>query len=329
MEKLIAQFPKHISDALTAARETAFVSLNKADFENVVICGMGGSGIGGRLIAQWFSGECSVPITLVQDYQVPSFVSNKTLVIGSSYSGNTEETICAIEDAIRKGATIVAISSGGELIKICKENNFEYAKLPGGNPPRSMLAFSVVHLVNIFSQAKLISADSLDKINRCRHLLNNELIDIKSTAKKLASFSKGKQLVIYSSNQHEGVCVRLRQQFNENAKQLCWHHVLPEMNHNELVGWGGGNDKFAVLFIQGRDMNEQLKLRFALTKEVVGKKTEHILELNAKGSSLIEETFYLIHAIDWASIYLAEFNQQDPMEIKVIEYLKSELEKIK
>lgn len=328
MEKLIAQFPKHISDALSAARELNFSTLKNRSFENVVVCGMGGSGIGGLLISRWFMEECKTPITLVQDYQVPAFVNEKTLVIGSSYSGNTEETICSVEDAVRKKATIVGISSGGELIKICKENNFEYAKLPGGNPPRSMLAFSVVHLINIFSQAKLINDNALDTINRCRHLLNNELIHIKDEAKKLAEFSRDKQLVIYSSSNHEGVCVRLRQQFNENAKQLCWHHVIPEMNHNELVGWGGGNDNFATIFIRGQKMNEKVNHRFELTKEIIGKKTKHILELYAKGNSLIEETFYLIHIIDWASIYLSEINKQDPMEIKVIDYLKGQLEKL-
>lgn len=327
MEKLIAQFPKHISDALTAAQGIEYLSLRGKSFANVIICGMGGSGIGGKLLSQWFTGECSVPITLVQDYQVPAFVNERSLVIGSSYSGNTEETICAIEDALRKQATIIGISSGGELTKICKENNFEFAKIPGGNPPRSMLAFSIIHLVHVFAQAGLIDAESLQKIGRCRHLLNNELIQIKSTAKLLANFSHQKQVYVYSANQHEGASIRLKQQFNENAKQLCGHHVIPEMNHNELVGWEGGNDACAVVFINGQKMNERIKLRFALTKEIVGRKTKHIFELQAKGTSLIEETFYLIHIIDWASIYLAELNNVNPVEIKAIEYLKSSLEK--
>jgi glucose/mannose-6-phosphate isomerase len=328
MEKLIAQFPKHISDALATANGIDYKSLKNSSFSNVVICGMGGSGIGGGLVSRWFSDTCSVPITLVQDYQVPLFVNEKSLVIGSSYSGNTEETICAIEDAIRKQATVIGISSGGELIKICKDHNFEFAKVPGGNPPRSMLAFSVIHLVHVLAQAKLIESDSLQKIARCRHLLNSELIQIKSTAKLLADFSFKKQVNIYSPVQHEGASIRLRQQFNENAKQLCMHHIIPEMNHNELVGWEGGNDDFAVVFIKGQQMNKRVRLRFELSKEIIGRKTKHIFELEAKGTSLIEESFYLIHIIDWASIYLAELNNVNPIEIKAIEYLKSSLEKI-
>jgi glucose/mannose-6-phosphate isomerase len=328
MEKLIAQFPKHISDALVAARETVFHSLQDKQFDNVVVCGMGGSGIGGRLISQWFADTCAVPITLVQDYNVPGFVNEKSLVIGSSYSGNTEETIQAVQDAMAKKATIIGVSSGGELIRLCKDNGFEFSKVPGGNPPRSMLAFSIVHLINIFSQAKLIEADSLDAISRCRHLLNIELLSIKTSAKELAEFAYNKQLIIYSANQFEGVSVRLRQQFNENAKQLCWHHVIPEMNHNELVGWGGGNEHFAVVFISGNNNHPKLMRRFELTREIVERKTQHTYSLRAKGANILEETFFLIHIIDWASIYLAELNQQDPMEIKVIDYLKDQLEKL-
>lgn len=327
MEKLIAQFPKHISDALEIARDTVFNKIVPGKYTNVVICGMGGSGIGGKMISQWFSQQALVPITIVQSYEVPGFVNDKTLIIGSSYSGNTEETMSAIEDSLKKGATIVGVCSGGKLYKFCQQHQFDVVRVPGGNPPRSMLAFSVVQLVNILAEAGIIEKEALSKIDRCRHLLNKELIPIKKTAEKLADFCKNKQVVIYTSSDNESIGIRCRQQLNENAKQLCWHHVIPEMNHNELVGWGGGDDRYAALFIKSQFLSDRNKLRFELSEEIIRSKTSHLMEINPKGDSIFEETFHLIHIIDWASIYLARHNNQDPVEIEVIDYLKGSLEK--
>lgn len=325
MDKLIAQFPKHISDAIDIAKSATLRFGGSKQFDNVVICGMGGSGIGGKLVAQWFSESAKTPIISVQGYDLPAFVNEKSLVIGSSYSGNTEETISAIHQAQKKNATIVCVCSGGELFKFCKENNYDSIKLPGGNPPRSMLAFSVIQLVNILSKAGIIENDALKEIDNCRHLLNTELLTIKQEAKKLASFLHKKQGIIYTNTNLEAVAIRARQQFNENSKVLCWHHVFPEMNHNELVGWGGGSDHHAPIYFISSFLSDRNKLRAELSIEIMSKKTSHLLKIHGKGNSLIEESFYFIHIIDWASIYLAELNNVDPMEIKVIDYLKDSL----
>ena len=327
MEKLVAQFPKHIADAIVIAKESSFDQISSKDYSNIVVCGMGGSGIGGKLVAKWFENEAKVPIVLVQEYAVPAFVGKNSLVIGSSYSGNTEETMSAIKHAHSKGATICGITSGGELFKFCKENNYEVVKVPGGNPPRAMLAFSVVQLINILAKANIISKESLEKVDRCRHLLNKELIEIKDKARSLAEFAYKKQLITYSSASNEAIALRCRQQINENAKQLSSHNVIPEMNHNELVGWAGGSDDFATLFLSSQFLSERVKLRFEINKKIIGDKTPHIMELVPKGDSEIEETFYLIHIIDWASVYLAEKNKVDVVEVKVIDYLKGELSK--
>jgi len=325
MDKLIAQFPKHISDAIDIAKNAVLHIDNSTQFENVVICGMGGSGIGGKLVAQWFSESAKTPIISVQSYDLPAFVNEKSLVIGSSYSGNTEETISVIHQAHKKRATIIGVCSGGELYKFCKENNYDCIKVPGGNPPRSMLAFSLIQLVYILSKSGIIAKEALKEIDHCRHLLNTELLAIKQEAKKLASFIYNKQCIIYTSSNLEAVAIRARQQFNENSKILCWHHVFPEMNHNELVGWGSGNDKLAPVYLISSFLSERNKLRANLSIEIMLKKTPHLLEINGKGNTLIEESFYFIHIVDWASIYLAELYDVDPVEIKVIDYLKDSL----
>lgn len=326
MEKLVAEFPKNIADALEIAAASNFNNLNRT-FTSVVIIGMGGSGIGGKLVAQLVAEEATTPIVSVQDYDLPSFVNEHTLVIASSYSGNTEETMIALEVAEKKGATLVAITSGGDLYADFKKKGFDVVKVPGGNPPRTALAFSVVQLLNILTEANIISSEKLEQVKKCRALLNDKLIQIKNKAKELAEFAYKGQLIIYASSNFEAVAVRTRQQWNENAKTLCWHHVIPEMNHNELVGWGGGNDTYCPLFLDSKFINDRNRKRFELSQEIVGAKTKHIFNLLPEGKNVVEESFYLIHLVDWASVYLAGIKNQDPVEIKVIDYLKDELSK--
>ena len=131
--------------------------------------------------------------------------------------------------------------------------------------------------------------------------------------------------VIYTPANLEGIGIRLRQQINENAKLLCWHHVLPEMNHNELVGWALPNDQIAVIFLMSEDDHPKTEIRRSLTREIIHTKTNTILELQAQGSTKIERAYYLIHLGDWMSFYLAETLQVDPIEISVIDFLKSQL----
>jgi len=325
MEKLIAQFPKNIADALEIANEAVLKSLKIKSFSNVVICGMGGSGIGGKLVMQWFSASANVPVVVVNDYHIPAFVNTDSLVIASSYSGNSEETLCAVHEAHDARATIVGICSGGELFRFCNKYKYDVIKVPGGNPPRSMLAFSVVQLVRILSVAAVIDRNAMVEVEQCRNLLNKELVTIKTQAKAIAELAYKKSLVIYAPTNLEAVAVRGRQQINENAKQLCWHHAIPEMNHNELVGWASGNDQFAALFLSSQFLNDRNKKRIALNKAQISKKTPAVLELKPLGKSLIEESFYLIHVLDWASVILAEKNNVDPVEVNVIESLKKQL----
>lgn len=327
MEKLVAEFPMNIANALEIAAASNFEGLNKK-FSSVVIIGMGGSGIGGKLVAQLVANESNVPIISVQDYNLPSFVEETTLVIASSYSGNTEETLIALEAAEKRGATLVAITSGGSLYANFKKNGHDIVKVPGGNPPRTALAFSVVQLLNILTVANIISEKTIEEVKKCRALLNEKLILIKEKALELAQFAHKGQLIIYAPANFEAVAVRTRQQFNENAKILCWHHVIPEMNHNELVGWGGGNDSFTAVFLDSKFINKRNRKRFELSQEIVGRKTKHVFTIIPEGKNIVEESIYLIHLVDWASVFLADIRSQDPVEIKVIDYLKDEMSKI-
>ena len=134
--------------------------------------------------------------------------------------------------------------------------------------------------------------------------------------------------VIYSQANYAGVCERFRQQINENSKMLCWHHALPEMNHNELVGWTIPNDKLAVVFFRNENDYERTKARMELTRTLVSRYTPYVFDVYSKGSTLLQRSMYLIHFGDWVSWYLAEIRQIDATEVKVIDFLKGELGKL-
>lgn len=326
MDKLITAFPQNMIDALEIAEAQQFKQPANA-IQNIVICGMGGSGIGGKIVAQWIEHEAKIPVTILQDYDLPAFVSTNSLVIGSSYSGNTEETMTSVKEAKNRGAHIIGITSGGEMEFFCTSNNYDCVIVPGGNPPRTATAFSIVQLINIFVQLGIISPSNLDEIRNSYDLLINETESIHALGAEIANFLFGKVGVIYTGPQYEAIAIRARQQFNENSKYLSWHHTIPEMNHNELVGWGGGDDRFAVLMLHTGDMNPRNQKRYEISRDIIAKKAAGIMEIEAVGKTQIEKSFYLIHLVDWASYYLCGLNEADIMDIKVIDFLKDELSK--
>lgn len=328
MEKLIQAFSSNISEALEIAAGATFVKPNQ-DIRNIVICGMGGSGIGGKIVAQWVQNSCSVPVLSVQDYTLPAFVDKHSLVIGSSYSGNTEETLFALEDAKTKGASIIGICSGGALAEFCKSNQYQYVIVPGGNPPRTALAFSLVQLSNIFLQLGYAHSTILNEISNGKNLIDSESVHIKSEAMRVAHELQKRTVAVYAGAAYEGITVRARQQFNENSKELSWQNVIPEMNHNELVGWGGGDNRYACLFIQTGDLSMRNQKRFDISVERTKSKTDKVVVISAKGATPVEKSIYLIHLIDWTSLYISDLKHGDPIEIDIIDYLKEELGKIK
>lgn len=325
MEQLVSDFTKHLKEAITIGEKIQ--DINPSAIENVVVTGLGGSGIGGQICTQLASDTCPVPIYVNNNYTLPGFVSSKTLVISCSYSGNTEETLEAFESAITIGAKIFCVSSGGTMLERAKELNFPYAQIPGGFPPRAALGYSLVQLLYVLKCCGFIGAGLKTELETAIELLNTEEESIKAQAKSIAEQISTKQVVIYTEAMYQGVAIRLRQQLNENAKILCWHHVLPEMNHNELVGWAGGNKNIAVLNLRNTDEHPRTAERFRISKGIIEKYTDTIIEYTAKGKSRLENSLYHIHLGDWISVYLSNILGVDNIEVKVIDHLKGELSK--
>jgi glucose/mannose-6-phosphate isomerase len=225
------------------------------------------------------------------------------------------------------GAMISCITSGGAVEEFAKQNQLDCILIPGGMPPRACLGYSFTQLVVILSHFGLISKDHLANLEKANALITKKQSDIAAKGKSIAQFLLGKTPVIYSTTLFEGVAIRFRQQLNENSKVLCWHHVIPEMNHNELVGWAGGSEEYAVIVFRDSSEYERNAMRIQLNKEIITRYTPHYLEVVTEGESYLEKAFYLIHIGDWVSVELAELRGVDPVEVNVINFLKGELSK--
>jgi glucose/mannose-6-phosphate isomerase len=327
MKELVEVFTRQLGEALEIGAK-ASLTPTKNRILNVVITGLGGSGIGGKIVAQLVADECPVPIITNNTYDLPAFVNENTLVIASSFSGNTEETLFALEAAEAKGAQIAIISSGGKIVELAKAKGYNYIVLPQGDSPRAMLTYSMVQQFVLLHHYGLIASFYIGQLRQAITLLDNEIDAIKKDAQAIAKALVNKTAVLYAEAKMEGVITRFRQQLNENSKVLCWHHVLPEMNHNELVGWAGGKDEYAVVMFRNSIDFDRTQVRMDITKSVVSKYTSTYIEVFSKGQSAIENALYFILLGDWVSIYLAELKQVDPTEVKVISYLKGELSKL-
>jgi len=323
MDGHIEGFKKQLQEAVEIANHA--VLSKKNNINHVLVTGLGGSGIGGSVVNELVQDNCSVPIIVNKDYFLPGFINEKTLVVISSYSGNTEETLNCFEQAIAKKAQIICVTSGGKVAELAKNNGFDLVIVPGGNPPRTCLGYSVVQLLNILNYNGFISLEVSKVIGDVAQLLEQEKSDIREKAKQIAATLKGKIPVIYSLGNTESIAVRFRQQINENSKMLCWHNVIPEMNHNEIVGWRNANNDLAVMVLRTDYEFEKNIKRLSFCKKVISKYTSNYTELNAKGKNRFDQLFYLIHLTDWISYELALINNVDPIEVHVIDELKNAL----
>ena len=324
MDELISGFTQQLKRAIEIG-ENAKIGKNKFPIRNILISGLGGSGIGGTIITNVLRDDISVPIIVNKEYQIPAFVSENTLVIISSYSGNTEETLSALMQAFKKNAQIVCITSGGLVQEYAETNDIDFINIDGGSPPRAAFGQSFVQLLYILHYLNILENGFKQYLQDAITLLDKEEEEIKKEAMDVAKRLNQKIPVIYSAAKFEGVSIRFRQQINENAKMLCWHHVVPEMNHNELVGWRERNENMAVVFIRNNKDFERNQERIEFTKEVVAQYASDVLEIYSKGEYDLVRSLYLIHLTDWVSYYLAELKGVDAVEVDVIGKLKNKL----
>ncbi|MCX5715774.1 MAG: bifunctional phosphoglucose/phosphomannose isomerase [Candidatus Omnitrophica bacterium] len=310
------------------------------EFSNIVFSGVGGSAIGGDIVKCAIIDEIKIPFLVNREYRTPAFVGPETLFFASSYSGNTEETIGAYKEELKKKARIIAITTGGEIEKMARKDGFPVVKLPAGMPPRAAVGYSFVPALNVLSKMGLIS-DKKNDIKETADLVGGLRDDSvgpdvpagKNPAKDIASLLYGRSCAVYGGSQHLDCAVlRWRNQFEENSKALASSHFLPEMDHNEIMGFSHPAKALkdtVVVFLKDRGDHPRIKDRIEITASVIKASVHKVIEAESKGNSLIARICSLICMGDFVSFYLAILNGEDPTPVDEITYLKNELAKRK
>jgi glucose/mannose-6-phosphate isomerase len=310
MEKVLLEFPAQCRRALEIASGQHIAG----EFNRVLVCGMGGSGIGGDVLKAVPGSR--VPVQVVKGYEIPASVDRGTLVMAVSYSGNTEETLSAIRQAGSRGARVVAITSGGELPAMADK----IISVPGGFQPRNALGYLFFTLARFLCNSGLADIKDID-FDETVSLLG-ETGSFNKAGRELAEFMQGRTPVIYTSDSMSAAGYRLKCQINENAKHPAFHHTFPEMCHNELVAFAGmERDSFAVLMLRDEGDHERVRKRMDICKGIFEKSVD-VREVWSRGTSFLARIFSLIYLGDWASYHLALLKVVDPTPVEPIERLK-------
>jgi len=333
MRSLLEAFPEQVQ---TAAEKGFDLSLPKPkDINVILVTGLGGSAIGGDLVRSITETQLEIPIIVNRNYDLPGFVGASTLVFACSYSGNTEETLSAYRQSRSAKASIICITSGGQLESMAKTDGYPVLRLPGGLPPRAALGHALMTLLAAMRAMQIMPnlgesiGETIALLKRLRNQYGTENPESTNPAKGLARSLHGKLVALYGSNGiMETAAYRWRSQIAENAKNLAFHHVLPEMNHNELVGWQYPEEvlrKIGVVFLRDKSDHPQTQRRFDLVKGLIGEKAGAMHEVWSEGDSLLARVLSVIYLGDFVSLYLAYLNNADPTPVEVIDYLKRNL----
>jgi glucose/mannose-6-phosphate isomerase len=334
MLDILGASPDRLVDADMLGKQ--FEPRTASSVRNVVVTGLGGSAIGGEVMQSLVGSECRVPVMVNREYHVPGFVGPDTLVIACSYSGNTGETLQAYRMARERGAQLVVITSGGQLSERAVQEGVPLLSIPPGSPPRTAIAYSVIPMLWILHRAGLwrwqegVMAETVAMVAAARDLYRPEVPPESNAAKMMALRLRDKIPVIYAPSHPLGaVATRWRGQFAENGKSLASHHVLPEMMHNEIVGWKHPSliEKMHALCLRDPAEHPQVSVGFEFLIRTIGSRPATLEQHRGSGESLMARMFSLIVLGDYASVYLAFLYGEDPTPVAVIDRLKQELKK--
>jgi len=302
------------------------------EFSNIVYAGMGGSALAALLMKTWPG--CKLPFELTRDYDIPSYVSDKTLFIASSYSGNTEETLSALAEAEAKGAQIVVIAGGGKLVEIAQQKNHPCLVLPKVGQPRYAVLYSLKALVSVLVAAGAAEKTVLEEATKASVFLKESLgawlptvPSNENTAKKLALELAGKSVVIYAGPLLAPAAYKWKISFNENAKNIAWWNQLSELNHNEISGWISHpvQKPYGVAELQSSLDHPRIARRYEVMNQMLSGKMPAPEIVSAKGDTKLEQLLWSVMFGDFVSIYLALVNNVDPSPVDLQENFKKNL----
>lgn len=335
MLDLLLGFPEQFEKALKIGNSFKF-TIAPGQIDHIIFGGMGGSAIGGEVIISCLSKELKIPAMVQRSYSLPKFANSRTMVIISSFSGNTEESLSLYENARESNSKIICITSGGELEKRANANAVPIISIPGGMQPRCALGYLSIPIL-VFLKKSGIAMNEDDNFAETLALLHkkSELYSPRNQDNLALNIAKqfyNKIPIIYSSNDMmHAAAMRWKAQISENAKTMAFYNVFPELNHNEIVGWQQLPEllrKFQIIYLRDKEDSSRNQSRMEITKEILEQETNQVFELYSEGSSKLSRLFSIIYLGDMVSYYLAILNNLDPTPIKKIQILKDKLKDI-
>ena len=324
------KMPMHLMDGLKVGRGTG-PSRHKPD--RVLVCGVGGSAIGGDLLCEWMSTLSDTPCHVSRSYSVPSSTGKGSLVLAASYSGDTEETLSMFDEAVKRGAKLVVVSSGGLLTDRAVKGQVPVAKLPKGLMPRASVGYMLGTMIGSLERVGLVSEPK--QLEEAVRVLEDVVGDCKASvptadnpAKKMAHQLFGTIPVIVGYDISRPVAKRWANQFNENSKTLSFSSQLPELNHNEIVGWmkDARSKGFSAIFLNHNHASEAMQKRAKATKDMF-RRVAQVHDVNAHGRAPLAQMLSLMLFGDYVSVYLGLLGSEDPSSNEPIDELKRILSK--
>jgi len=303
----------------------------EGDFQNIVFAGMGGSALPALISTSWPGYK--IPFEICRNYNIPAYVSDKTLFIAASYSGNTEETLSAIAEAESKGAVIAVFAAGGKLEEIASQKNYPFIRIPKAEQPRYAVFYMLAALLTILEAAGLqddVSAQLKQGADFLRQSVKDWVSTVpaaKNPAKKLALELAGKSGVVYAGPLLAPAAYKWKISFNENAKNVAWWGQYPEFNHNEFIGWSSHpiQKLYSVIDLRSNLEHPRIQKRFELSDRLLSGKRPAAHVVQAQGDNLLEQLLWTIAFGDFVTIYLALCNGVNPAPVDLVEKFKKEL----
>ena len=304
------------------------------DANKIVIAGMGGSAIGGDLAAEIAGPDSSIPILVLRDYELPAYVDRHTLVIGSSYSGNTEETLAVFQKAHERGCSLVALATGGRLAELAQAWNTPLVSFHYTSQPRAAMGFNLVSLLGILRAVGAVG-DLTAALDEATALMDERMRELEpaspqahNSAKQLAADLYGRVPVVVGAGLLAPVARRWKSQLNENSKGWSYFEVMPEMSHNAVSGIHfppGVAEQVCMLFLTAAAVHPRNRLRFELTQQVFEGQGILCRRIDAPGQSTLAQILTAIQLGDYGSVYLALLYGTDPTAIDDIAGLKQRM----
>lgn len=311
---------------------------NDTEIANIIITGVGGSGLASSAAQIWLESDLKVPFEVRRTYTLPNYVNEKTLVIACSYSGNTEETLSGAQYALSVGANLAVISAGGKLIELAHEKSLPMVELyrdeSAPNQPRMAMISQLKAIVNLLIDYGLLPSEKDNEIASLRDWLKSEVDkwspDVSTSdnlAKQLAHIVVGKTAAFYSGHLSSPAAYKLKVCCNETAKNVAFWNQFPEFSHNEMMGWTSHpiEKPFAVFDVISKFDDPQILKRFEITDKLLSGNRPHATRIELAGDTLLGEILWGSLLADFLNIYLAALNNVNPIDVGLVEKLKKEL----